>query len=583
MDLNIPNDEILSKRELAIEDFKIISSNNITGFYNSTEITTIFLIENKTGIRYNYFTLINFEENIELKKPQKLTKSPKTINENFKLGIIQFTLSISETVEFFDNILKNKFIIYGDEITISYDCILLPKQFVPHRWGVEPPLLNAILKPNYWGDSYIIEFFDETKCITKNLKRNEIDYINHIINLQHEIKIDLSKVYDRIGNIIFQFPLTFFNIDFRLSKNSTDLILSFYTHPKLSTELNISIDLKTSKDDIITGHKIIQAKGNEKEIIGIIGDSNELEVFIANINSSIIYHNSKNIFMKYYNINMNTGVAGAEPRNIVDRDGIKHYIQIFHPEPITIGRRKDAEYLDYIQKRVNENEIIMNSGDYQVFQKGQRKEALNFFREILLNSPTDFNEICLWDPYLTAIDIIETLYFENTGKLFKCITSIYGLNKIFRDDIKKNSKKSMIVILKSFIKKLLKINKIGNQVKANSTIVLIKQKILKQFIQYSTNHLNINLELRCQFNNYGYTFHDRFLILVPNNEFVLPVVYSLGTSVNSLGTSHHIIQKVTNPRVILNNFNTLWDEISVEECLILKIPEQKGLLNNEYK
>ena len=40
-----------------------------------------------------------------------------------------------------------------------------------------------------------------------------------------------------------------------------------------------------------------------------------------------------------------------------------------------------------------------------------------------------------------------------------------------------------------------------------------------------------------------------------------------------------MIQKVTNPRIILENFNKMWAALHSEECLIIKLPEQESLLH----
>lgn len=49
-----------------------------------------------------------------------------------------------------------------------------------------------------------------------------------------------------------------------------------------------------------------------------------------------------------------------------------------------------------------------------------------------------------------------------------------------------------------------------------------------------------------------------------------PKVWSLGTSINSLGNKHHIIQIVRNPQMIVDAFEELWDELDSEECLVWK-------------
>ncbi len=88
------------------------------------------------------------------------------------------------------------------------------------------------------------------------------------------------------------------------------------------------------------------------------------------------------------------------------------------------------------------------------------------------------------------------------------------------------------------------------------------------------NNFGINLEFRLQHGSYGWSFHDRFLIFpeVNGSEEINSKVeaWSLGTSINSLGKAHHIVQKVANPRNILDAFNELWAELNNINCLVSK-------------
>ena len=71
-----------------------------------------------------------------------------------------------------------------------------------------------------------------------------------------------------------------------------------------------------------------------------------------------------------------------------------------------------------------------------------------------------------------------------------------------------------------------------------------------------------------QHGTFGWKFHDRFLIFVPHDITDIPTVYSLGISVNEIGNSHHIVQKVPDPRKILNNFEELWAALDNGQCLV---------------
>ena len=138
---------------------------------------------------------------------------------------------------------------------------------------------------------------------------------------------------------------------------------------------------------------------------------------------------------------------------------------------------------------------------------------------------------------------MDVLYVEQTGLPFKCVTS-YQKSKTVKD--------GEIVEDKDKI----------------SSFEQFKKSIISDFKNLS-NNLNINLKFLAQHGNYGWEFHDRFLIIVPIEDTQLPDVYSLGTSVNILGRTHHIIQKVTNPNIIYHNFQMLWNSLDNNDCILV--------------
>lgn len=167
------------------------------------------------------------------------------------------------------------------------------------------------------------------------------------------------------------------------------------------------------------------------------------------------------------------------------------------------------------------------------YQFGEREKALNDIRTIINRYEQNNICICLWDPYLTANDIIETLFYSNIYNMqLKALGSYIG-----------NSKK--ILDSKDF-----------------------KEYSLKQSdtIRNSGNLYGINLEFRCQHDHFGFPFHDRFLIFFDSENKA--EVWSLGTSINSIGKSHHLIQLVSHPQYVLEAFNKLWDKLNFEETII---------------
>jgi hypothetical protein len=83
------------------------------------------------------------------------------------------------------------------------------------------------------------------------------------------------------------------------------------------------------------------------------------------------------------------------------------------------------------------------------------------------------------------------------------------------------------------------------------------------------NKRGLRFEFRARVNSSGWRFHDRFLIFPNKNHGAL--AWSLGTSVNSLGKQHHILQRVDDGQLIMDAFLELWHTLNKEEQLICKI------------
>jgi hypothetical protein len=538
--------EILNKAKIAAVDFENLCKQGVIGFYESCEVTQIFLIEKSSKKIFNYYTLIVFEESSEIdSQPIFLTDKPLSVNERFRLGITQTRITINQAQSLFQEIQKGIFSLNSEPCEIGKNFVLLPKQFIPHSWnGTKIPMGN-ILKPNYWGDSYIIEFFCEDKPLIKNLNEKDIHTISHYISSNHSISIDLTKIYERTENIIFQFPITLLAHDNTSAENES-LKETIYTHPKITEPIDLLITAKTSTDKNVTGFFNQKTKSDQMPVILPLGDSDNVELTIARADSSIILHHSLFNYMRSLSVSMNINNE-EEPRNITAKDKKKYLVELVTQIPLSVNIREN-DFFQQINQRKIENGLIEKSGDCQVFKNGNQAQAYEFFKELVQQHNQKAKEICLWDPYLTASDIIETLYFENTGKPFRCITSLGKAKQIDKK------------------------NQLDETTGKNKDFKQFKEAQLVYFQKHS-NNLRVHLDFRCQHANYGVPFHDRFLIFVPNDAHDLPKTYSLGTSVNALGQKHHIIQKTADARLILQNFNELWDALPPDVCRIVLFPK----------
>lgn len=177
-----------------------------------------------------------------------------------------------------------------------------------------------------------------------------------------------------------------------------------------------------------------------------------------------------------------------------------------------------------------EKHNLYNSLKLRQFKQNMRQEALGFIRELIKKYGK--NGVYLWDPYLNVKDLLETVFFSPyANSPIKALTGLKIVpqkNKAYKADL------------------------------ANE----INQAILQPGW---LNLTFVNAD-RTKIGN----FHDRFIIFPQAIDE--PVrAWSLGTSVNSLGKSHHIIQEVEDGQIIADVFEEMWNQsINDEDNIIWK-------------
>jgi hypothetical protein len=536
------DNELTAKKEIGIKDFSFLSSPGVLGNYLECELTHIFVIERKTNHAYHYYAVCSYEEFIENDaslRDNHITEKLVKINENYSLGIQQIRLSLEESRGIFNQLCEKRFQFRNHTVILPDTMQLLPKVYVPSLFGYDGVQVNKALKPNFWGSKYILEFISIETPFSSFFSASDFDKINGEISKL--ISINLSMVNDRISSFIFQFPITLISVDSGISNDWCKAVLSMKVHPKLSLSSTNDIHtiVKTKLDDTTTGFNAYNGIFDHLEMN--LGDSNNLELMVFNTTNAIIYEHSSVNFFRSYNIISNVSLQNAEPRIIMHPDGSSTEINLVSNR-LRMTTSSEKYYDSRTKERITRNEIINHSGDFQNFYPGERDKALHYIRGKLNDFAGSSSEIWLWDPFLRHQDIMETLYYvEQSGICMKCITS-YRKIKSYKEEYKDYL---------SFI---------------NSE----KEKFLKQ------KNLGINLEVRAVHNNIGFSFHDRFLFFIPSYTEEIPRVYSLGTSVNSLGTTHHLIMQTVYPKNIVNAFHELWQNLNDnEESLVIKLPEGK--------
>lgn len=193
-----------------------------------------------------------------------------------------------------------------------------------------------------------------------------------------------------------------------------------------------------------------------------------------------------------------------------------------------------------------ENEFKKENYYFGSFSQGEQKSALESVREILNKDSIlwDLKEVWIVDPYLSAIDILQTgIHCKKYGVKLNCLTCIKSLT----------SNQETVPT---------------NEIDCNSKFSQVK-KIYREELENSIIQADdIKIEFRTVSGNCGEKFHDRYILKV--YEINRCRAWSLGISINSLGKSHHTIQIVESPNEILKAIHDIWDELNNEECIIYK-------------
>jgi hypothetical protein len=524
-------------------DFLLNKSN--IGVYNKCEIIEIFGIKKNYKIPFNIFTLIVFENtkqiDIEGLMTEKLHKFENIKDINW--GIKRRIVDISIVEKLYADLLNKKIFQIDKQLEIG-SLKLLPEQYIQPEDSLKKPQLNYILKNNFNYGSYILEFFDEDKSNCQFLFDNP-DILNSFSEkLSEIIPIKIGNLSDRLGNIIFQFPINSFSMTWSTIKNE-ELHkyegLKFEIEPKSSNFdiNNLLIRVYEENDNAITRQRLVEVKNKTTEIL--LDDCFGTTIEIFDKNSSLLLYKNKFSIMKQINFNMQ---IEEDQERVFDVNGQTQKVNLKRNQKSLIGKKTKREYFDWILKR-EDKPVFRDSNKFSKQYCKQKEKALDDIKELI--NRYGQNEVYLLDPFLDNDDIKNTLFHSsNIGTKLKAITAL--------EQRKLTQTGNFCIYCKSEIDKdkLIKAEMINNM------------KI--RFENDDKTFYNIDLEVRAVY-KVDDDFHDRYLICVNGNN---NKVYNLGTSINSIGNKLHSIEEVYDNEYIINFAKNLWEKLDKEECLVWK-------------
>lgn len=564
-----------------MDEYDLLVKEGNIGIYNSCEVTELVIMEPTNKI-YNLYTLCVFQEKDVTPKKHQYDKglcNRIEIDDKHSIGIFQYELELTEIKENFEKLINEyKWISnHKDESSIKYDDLrILKKQFIP---SIDENRLNHVLKNNFYSGSYILEFFDEKKQFGF-LTEDEENFEKISKKINKRIPINLFKIRDRLGNFIFQFPVNILNVDTKVASDSWDsLNFNLSWHPLIKDNFpDCFLTVDSVLDNNYMGNNFKEYDGNDFQEVYVGNVDSSVNVKIWRKDPNLILYTDSNHYIK--SIDLSISIGSLNKRYFMN-DGEKVVISLTSKD--FESSVEDQQYYQYINNSIGikEKYLLQETLSFKQYtpEHGKR-EGLSDLRRLI--SENGKNGVYLWDPYLSFDEIINTLFYchfegvelKALGSLNKNVIRISSKNHIqndFNNIFKERNfiqnfcliKKKVLDFI-TFFKKIIGHSKYDDNAKW-----IEKQKNL--FKNLNSNFEGLNLEFRVQI---GKGAHDRFLIFPGNpKRYEQPKVYSLGTSVNSFGRNYHILQEVSYPQAVIQEFNKIWEESKKPENLIWKYPE----------
>jgi hypothetical protein len=532
--------------EIARKELARLTQPNVLGFYSHFEATEVFAMPPGQQEPVNVFSLLVAEERLPIASDEPHYLNPERIElkslKGWKVGIQRYVKPIAELVPAFDVLCQsNKWCASGHPLQTG-DLVSIPTQFIrSDDFGLVP--LNRVLKNNFWNGSHVFEWADANKAALQPL----FDAPPRLQELSEAVRafvpISLASLSDRLGSIIVQLPITVLIAKFAELRVSGDFTLSTAWHPR-ATPRPLRASCAMEYDKAIPAFNSVSVEGPETSLPMHDGQGLHRGVLWDDENSILLAATGDMSFISQVVVNMQ--VLDPEPREFTlpgGKGGEKPVRFGLTPKPIkiTAGEPKSDPAGNWTQRRMYREETDRLQAErrfvqYKPVSGAQLHEkALDDVRYLINRHGEE--GVWLWDPYLSAEDIINTLFYcRFSGSELRALTA--GSTP-----------------------------PIEGRATASAMFAAEQRTTLTNI---KSNLRGLNLAYRIRTGSAGLGFHDRFLIFPAADSAAL--AWSLGTSVNSLGRQHHILQKVDDGQRVRDAFAELWDALDQPEHLIWKTP-----------
>jgi hypothetical protein len=518
-----------------LDRFRALTEPGIVGVFTGCEITEIFANVPGMNSPQNVYTIAVLEEDDAAAPPALVNPTRLTVPglRDWSFGICRYRLNLAN----FENGLSafdatGVWALSGNPLGSPLLRQASP-QFVPPDQATAIPL-NKALKNNFWAGSHILEWADPAKALFKPIFDKPAVLAELAEVVLPFVPIDLAILSDRLGNMIVQIPVTVLTAMCAELRDDTGYYINVDWRPGTSPR-PLRATVSAEHDETISGF-----------VTGAVLDAPITLPLVSGgaVPKAYLLDEPRNILMAATGalshisvIHFTTHIMGrAEPRtfDFQDRLGQAQSRSIALTAPKTemeVGTPRQDPNGGFTQKRLYQldTERVMLERLFEQYGLAGTEPAAENKR--VLDDLVDLIRVhgetgaWLWDPFLEAVDVIETLFYSPHGG--SDLRALSGADNLVGDNIE------------AFI---------------------ARQRGI--FSAVTGNLLGLRLDYRVAHSMDSIRFHDRFLIFPKDGG---DLAWSLGTSINGLGKQHHILQKVDDGQRVSNAFQEMWNRMGPDQ------------------
>lgn len=463
----------------------------------------------------------------------------------------------------------------GDMLDVGVLEPLAPT-FAPRDGNVTLPV-NRVLRNNGWNGSHVIRL----SCADKTRLRPFIEDRRRLQQLSDALRpklpMSLSAMIDYLGDVLIQVPVTAHVVNMRHENHDGPLELRAVWDPRLLPRPLIA-SARMEVERAVAGAAVSETFTETVILANVTGQNYPLHLCVWDQQTGLLMAaTTPTTFLTQMHTNLR--MIEPEPRIFTLKDGAGHASEIrvrvhTHGRSIVSGDSPDtaADLFARDRGQLEEASRLAESREFVQYRpllnevESSRERALDDLRELIRRHGE--RGVDLWDPFLSANDLLETLFFAPAnGAPLRALTDRREApdTKLSDTSVRQpadEDEESGSVAAAVQGCSCTKATKLPREPYAER-----QRRILET---QGGNLYGLNLEFRSRNGPKGWSFHDRFVIFPHASGG--PMAWSLGISVNQIGQSHHILQRVGNGALIAGAFNDLWTALDEPIHQVWKSP-----------